>query len=197
MRNTIRIPKKHTWIAGSLVCDNLIVHGELTITGALAAKRVMGRGSVDAGTITAETISCGVIRADELTARRVSSKSVTAGIIRLGDAFKNAYAENAVDSAPGVDYNVNEDGVREDNIRETDEAVAAEFFDVDTAELDVGGDDTKPDDLSALLDDPAFLRLRAMYAMEREYGGAWRLELPNKAPDAPDAGDIFSSVSAA
>jgi hypothetical protein len=208
MRNTIRIPKNHTWLAGSLVCENLVVNGELTITGELIARRVTGRGTVDAGTVTAEIVRCENVRADALNARRLCSKNVTAGVMRLGNEFKAAYAENAAESAGSFEYAPEYERLQTDGEAESAES-GAEFFDVDTDELNASGgepdkESPEPDadnearviNYDRLLDDPAFLRLRALYAMEREYGGTWRLE-PNPEPDTPYAEDIFSAATAA
>jgi hypothetical protein len=242
MRNTIRIPKNHTWLAGSLVCENLIVNGELTITGELTARRVTGRGAIDAGTITAETVRCENVRADALNARRLCSKNVTAGVMRLGNEFKSAYAENAAESAGSFEYAPEYERRRTDGEAESEYAQNAEsvteFFDIDTEELngsggepdtadcgetaeahydaneynkvvetrdktdaDVGKSGTDSEtsviNYDRLLDDPAFLRLRALYAMEREYGGTWRLE-PNLVPtDTPYTEYISPAATAA
>ncbi|MDR1329781.1 MAG: hypothetical protein LBK23_09295 [Oscillospiraceae bacterium] len=221
MRNTIRIPKNHTWLAGSLVCENLIVNGELTITGELMARRVTGRGTVDAGTITAETVRCENVRADALNARRLCSKNVTAGVMRLGNDFKAVYVKSAesfeyapeyerrqayseAESAGSFEYAQEYEHRQAYSEAESAES-GAEFFDIDTEELNASGgepdkESSEPDadsearviNYDRLLDDPAFLRLRALYAMEREYGGTWRLE-PNPVP--PE--DIFPAATAA
>jgi hypothetical protein len=240
MRNTIRIPKNHTWITGSLVCENLIVNGELTVTGELTAKRVTGRGTVDAGTITAEIVRCENVRADTLNARHLCSKNVTAGVMRLGNDFKSAYAESAGSFEYAPEYErrrtdgeaeSSESGALESEYAQNAES-GAEFFDIDTDELNGSGgepdtadcgetaearndaneynkvaetrsepcsdSETSVINYDRLLDDPAFLRLRALYAMEREYGGTWHLE-PNPAPttDAPYTEYIFPAATAA
>jgi hypothetical protein len=157
--------------------------------------------------------------------------------MRLDNDFKAVYVKSAERFEYAPEYERRRtDGEAENaesSVTESEHAQnaesGAEFFDIDTDELNasVGDYDTADcgetsearDDANEhnkvaetrseadadneartinydrLLDDSAFLRLRALYAMEREYGGTWRLE-PNSSP-TPYTEYIFPAATAA
>jgi hypothetical protein len=153
MVKKIRIPKGHTWAVDNLTCPAVTVCGSLTVTGELVTGRICGTGSVQANLIHAETITCGELEADNISAKRIRARSVKAGNVTLGGGYarQNEPAPETAD----IESETEPDG---------------------DADADTDAENTSLAEASKLLDDPSFLRLRAMHKLERNYGCMWLLK---------------------
>jgi hypothetical protein len=148
----IHIPKKHSWTVDRLSCPAVTVNGCLTVTGELATEHIRGNGAVKALSIRAETITCREIAAESITADSMRALSVDAGEVTLRGG-----------------YTPRSELTEEDVETVEDETVP----DADTAELS---------EAQKLLEDPAFLRLRAMHRLEQNYNCLWLLKTRTDAP---------------
>jgi hypothetical protein len=168
MVNKIRIPKKHTWTVDNLTCPAVTVCGSLTVTGGLVTGRICGNGSVYAKYIRAETITCGELEADNISAKRIRARSVKAGEVILGGGYarQDEPAPETADIEPEPD---GDGGTGRSSDAEPDGIVDGSGDGADT-------ENTSLDEASKLLDDPSFLRLRAMHKLERNYGCMWLLK---------------------
>ena len=80
---TVYIPKGESRTYENLVTDVVIVHGHLHITHSLKAKKIIGKGAVDAGDVSADIVSlddldCARVTCKRLLAKRVNSAEVFA-----------------------------------------------------------------------------------------------------------------------
>jgi hypothetical protein len=156
----IRIPKKHSWTVDRLSCPAVTVNGCLTVTGEFVTEHIRGNGAVKALSIRAETITCREIEAESITADSMRAACVDAGEVTL----RGGYTPRS-------------------ELEEDDEASPEASPDAtpDTA-LDAGIEDMKLSEARKLLEDPAFLRLRAMHKLEQNYNCLWLLKTRTEAP---------------
>ena len=80
---TVYIPKGESRTYENLVTDVVIVHGHLHITHSLKAKKIIGKGAVEAGDVSADIVSlddldCARVTCKRLLAKRVNSAEVFA-----------------------------------------------------------------------------------------------------------------------
>ena len=80
---TVYIPKGESRTYENLVTDMVIVHGHLHITHSLKAKKIIGKGAVEAGDVSADIVSlddldCARVTCKRLLAKRVNSAEVFA-----------------------------------------------------------------------------------------------------------------------
>ena len=92
---TIYIPKGETVRYESLVTENLIVKGSLTVTYGVKATHISGNGVISAGEISADTIradelECSVVICKRLIAKRVSAPEVFASESAAVSCFLSA-----------------------------------------------------------------------------------------------------------
>lgn len=187
----VRIAKKHSWTVDNLTCPAITVNGNLAVTGDLTAEHICGKGIVQARSIRAKTITCRMIEAEHVNADRMRVCSVTAGDVALGDgcaprlgkperrnnttAEENEGGSESASEEAGTDENADatvgdtsgsSDGTAHDCEAESD----------DTADCGTESETSTLAEAQKLLDDPSFLRLRAMHRLERNYGGLWMLK---------------------
>ena len=80
---TVYIPKGESRTYENLITDMVIVHGHLHITHNLKAKKIIGKGAVEAGDVSADIVSlddldCALVTCKRLLAKRVNSAEVFA-----------------------------------------------------------------------------------------------------------------------
>jgi hypothetical protein len=207
----IRIPKNHSWTVEDLTCPAITVNGRLTITGELTTGHIRGRGIIKARSIRAKTISCRELEVERITADRMRTYSANAGEVTLGGGYtprceRTPDASEKLESSgtpePDVETMPAENGTRDadmDISAETENATISYGSDKDSSAAattdtanavssDSGAvsEHTSLTEAQRLLDDPSFLRLRAMHRLERNYGCMWLLKTRSETPSRPE-----------
>jgi len=75
-----------------IYAERIVVNGTLKVSGKLQGKYICGKGTIDAGFIIADEISCPIIHADEIVAGAiVADKILARKITAHGDIYTKTY----------------------------------------------------------------------------------------------------------
>lgn len=83
---TVYIPKGESRTYENLVTDIVIIHGHLHITHSLKAKKIIGKGAVEAGDVSADIVSLDDLDCARVTCRRLLAKRVNSAEVFASDS---------------------------------------------------------------------------------------------------------------
>ena len=83
---TVYIPQGESRTYENLVTDLVVVHGYLHITHNLKAKKIIGKGAIDAGDVSADIVSIDDLECARVTCRKLMSKSVNSAEVFASDS---------------------------------------------------------------------------------------------------------------